>query len=223
MYDQNNLLPKTTVVSHYLRTGQIISELDIQEAKQFGLNPLRHALGLYIRRKYGAPNDVLTDHYFFSSGQTFDLVARGLLPYIKRASAFQRTTNRFFELVQRDLVHDAGKLCNQPLKDYISGHAKSTKRFRKKFSDKPSINFTSEFFSLGDSYVELNLSADVKVNCITGGVEITGKISYRINDWFRDAIDIRDAIPGYQEYPFGTAYKMVAHWSQSISLSGRFR
>lgn len=103
------------------------------------------------------------------------------------------------------------------------GRAKSIKKFQKRFSDKQAIDFTSAFFSLGNSFMEMELVADVEVNCITKGVSISGNISYGINDWFRDVTDLEDKIPGYQELPGGTPFKMVAHWSRPVRLSGRFQ
>ncbi|VAW03651.1 hypothetical protein MNBD_ALPHA01-2094 [hydrothermal vent metagenome] len=71
--------------------------------------------------------------------------------------------------------------------------------------------------------MEIELVADVEVNCITNGVSISGNISYGINDWFRDVTDFEDKIPGNQELPLGTPFKIVANWSRPVSLSGRFR
>lgn len=220
MHNQNNF-PKTTALSHYLRTGRIISDLNVLEGKKLELRDLRIALFVYVKYKWGKPNDVLVDHYFFSSG-TLDLVGRGLLSYVTRTRVFQEASKRFLEQVQSDLLYEADKLCGRSQEDYIMGREKFIKRFKKSFSDKQSINFTNEFFSLGDSLIEMKIFADVDVNCITRGVSITGKITYKINDWFRDALDIEDAVPGYQEYPLGKAYKIVADWSQPIGLSGRF-
>ncbi len=103
------------------------------------------------------------------------------------------------------------------------GRAKAIKRFQKKFSDRRAIDFTSSFFSLGNSFIKMETTAYVEVNCINKGVSITGNISYEISDWFRDVTDIEDKIPGNQELPLGTAFKMVARWSQPFDLSGRFR
>ena len=221
MFDQNNM-PARTPMSHYLRTGRVLYEYDAIEGKQLRSEVLRRAISLYVISKWGKPNELLVDHYFFSSGKV-DLVAKGLLPYITRARVFQRVRDRFLRQVQRDLLREAGKICKLSQEDYILGREKSVKRFQKKFSDKQSIDFTSAFFSLGNSYIDMSVNAYAEVNCITGGVSISGNITYEIDDWFRDALDLHDKIPGYQELPGGTAFKMVAHWSRPISLSGRFR
>ncbi len=151
------------------------------------------------------------------------MVSKGLLPYITRARVFHRTRERFLGQIRHDLLREAEKLCRLPQEDYIMGRAKSIKRFQKSYSDRQSIDFTSAFFELGDSNIEMDVTADVTVNCITRGVSITGNINYEINDWFRDVTDFKDKIPGYQELPGAAAFKMVAHWSERIDLSGRFR
>ena len=104
------------------------------------------------------------------------------MPYITRASVFQRVRDGFLGQIQRDLLREAEKLCGLFLGDDNIGRAKSIKRFQKRFSHRQVIDFTSAFFALGNSYLDMALVADVEVNCITRAVAITGNIRYEIND-----------------------------------------
>jgi len=220
MYDARNP-PQKTPLSHYIRTGQKIDGFRPDSYKSSkGITPAQVRLG--IEKSISEPDRSLFRHYLGRSGQRFDMVSEGLLRYITGARVFRESRNEFLGQIQRDLLAEADKLCGQSQEDYILGREKPIKRFRKKFSNNRSIDFTSAFFSLGNSYIGMGANAYVEVNCITGGVSITGNINYEINDWYRDVFDFEDKIPGYQEF-FGIAFEMVAHWSEAFDLSGRFR
>ena len=62
------------------------------------------------------------------------------------------------------------------------------------------VDFTNnqDLFSIGDSTLK------TRVFCGSGRC----LIRYEIRDWFRDARDIDDSMPGYQEYPFGIPYQI---------------
>ena len=146
MYDSRNK-PQRTLMSHYLRTGQKIGVFEPDSYKsEKGLS--RANIILMIKKGLSEPDRSLAFHYFLSSG-TFDLVRKGLLPYITRSRVFQRAKDKFFEQVEHDLLREAAKLCDRSLDDYLTGRKKSTKRFHKKFSVGQRINFTNDFFHWG--------------------------------------------------------------------------
>ncbi|VAV88840.1 hypothetical protein MNBD_ALPHA02-79 [hydrothermal vent metagenome] len=220
MYNQNNR-PARTQFNHYLRTGRILPTEHFEEHKSLkGLSLEQIILG--ISKGIREPGRKLLFHYFRRRGQTFDLVANGLLRYIIGARVFREARDRFLGDIKRDLMREADRFCDRSQADYIMDRAEPVKLFQKKFFDQRAIDFTSSFFSLGNSFIAMDVTANVEVNCITKGITISGNISYEINDWFRDVTDIEDKISGNQELPFGTAFKMVARWSDAFDLSGRF-
>lgn len=122
MYDQNNM-PARTRMSHYLRTGQKIDGFQPDSYKSSkGLS--REKITLIINKGLREPDRTLVYHYFFSRGQTFDLVNRGLLPFITGARVFQKTRDRFLGQIQRDLLREAKKLCGLSQEDYNYGPGK---------------------------------------------------------------------------------------------------
>ena len=77
MYDTNNM-PGRTQMSHYLRTGRVLPAEYFEERKSLkGLS--REQIILGISKALREPGRTLFFHYFKRRGQTFDLVANGLL------------------------------------------------------------------------------------------------------------------------------------------------
>jgi len=199
---------------HYLRTGQRIlpAESSIPQHKK---DKNRESLRRFIIATFGRPHEKLVDHYFYQNGQTYNLVSQGLLKYITRSRAFKRAKSRFIKDIRLTLKEEARKRCEkQP--------ANANLKFNKRFKDRTPIDFTLEFFSLGNSYLNIEASSSVDVNCHLREANLTAKLSFKINDEFIDAADFFDLREGNQEFEGGTPFKMVAHWSETYQTAEPF-
>tara|TARA_B100001939_G_scaffold315853_1_gene301375 strand:- start:11332 stop:11802 length:471 start_codon:yes stop_codon:yes gene_type:complete len=155
------------------------------------------------------------DHYFFGNGRTFDLVARNLLSYVTRSRAFREAKTDFQKKILQYFRSEARERC-------ATDGALPMVKFTRRFSDRQPVDFTADFFSLGNSYLAMAAEVTAQADCLRKRINLKGQMTFEINDRFADPFDIFDWWNNDIEIPGGTPFPIRARWSDSLSESGSF-
>ncbi len=93
-------------------------------------------------------------------------------------------------------------------------------KFTRRFSDRQPVDFTADFFSLGNSYLAMAAEVTAQADCLRKRINLKGQMTFEINDRFADPVDIFDWWNNDIEIPGGTPFPIRARWSDSLSESG---
>ncbi len=158
-------------------------------------------------------------HYIFGQGKAIYLSSVGLLGSFQNAGSVRNATSSFHGVVQQKAVDMAKSLCqggncNKP----------STASAQFYVNDSVSTNVTNDecLFSVGHSAFFRKAGCTVTANCSSRTYSYSCGMNFWINDAFIDALDIYDSVPGNQDAPQGTPFKIYANWQESTSGAGGF-
>ena len=150
------------------------------------------------------------NHYFYGSGQTVDLGGVGLLGAFQSAASVRASVKAFKDKTKSAAEAKARSLCPQCVK--------GTKSTSFTLDDRDVTDVTNEpcLFSVGNSTFFRSANCSVTANCDNRTFSYGCSLGFKIQDWFRDPIDLGIEIPG------ATPYRINANWADSVSGSGRF-
>lgn len=214
MYDTKNA-PTRTRVSHYLRTGILLSAEHFVSQKS---DQSAYIENDFLSHKSWTTRDFL-DHYATGNGRTVNLANIGLLDRFRNTRSVRRAIESFKAKQIRLAKLKAVTVCRKLERTEAT---KTQVIFSDR--DRTTTNVTQDgpLLSVGGSTFTRSAQCALDVDCVKKTFRLEGLLKFSIDDKFVDAIDLFNKIPGNQDLPFSKPYKIIANWSDTFNWRGQF-